>query len=55
MPLDSLCPQYLKALRFLQIDWGYPISLSGAKVRNAKPKAKPYKISDGEGDGCALG
>ena len=26
-----------------------PISLSDAKARNAKPKAKPYKISDGEG------
>jgi integrase len=26
-----------------------PISLSDAKVRNAKPKAKPYKIADGEG------
>lgn len=25
------------------------MSLSDAKVRNAKPKAKPYKISDGEG------
>src|SRR5882724_9319840 len=26
-----------------------PMSLSDAKVRNAKPKTKPYKISDGEG------
>ena len=26
-----------------------PISLSDAKARNAKPKAKPYKIADGEG------
>jgi integrase len=26
-----------------------PISLSDAKVRNAKPRAKPYKLSDGEG------
>ena len=26
-----------------------PISLSDAKVRNAKPKTKPYKIADGEG------
>ena len=26
-----------------------PSSLSDAKVRNAKPKAKPYKIADGEG------
>jgi integrase len=26
-----------------------PISLSDAKARNAKPKAKPYKISDGGG------
>lgn len=26
-----------------------PTSLSDAKARNAKPKAKPYKISDGEG------
>ena len=26
-----------------------PISLSDAKVRNAKPKPKPYKIADGEG------
>jgi len=27
----------------------YPMSLSDAKVRNAKPKAKPYKIADNEG------
>ncbi len=27
----------------------YPMSLSDAKVRNAKPKTKPYKIADGEG------
>jgi integrase len=27
----------------------YPMSLSDAKVRNAKPRAKPYKIADGEG------
>jgi len=27
----------------------YPMSLSDAKARNAKPKAKPYKIADGEG------
>ena len=27
----------------------YPMSLSDAKVRNAKPKLKPYKIADGEG------
>ncbi|MGE3999013.1 MAG: tyrosine-type recombinase/integrase [Planctomycetaceae bacterium] len=26
-----------------------PICLSDAKVRNAKPKSKPYKIADGEG------
>lgn len=26
-----------------------PISLSDAKARNAKPKSKPYKLSDGEG------
>ena len=26
-----------------------PTSLSDAKVRNAKPRAKPYKIADGEG------
>jgi integrase len=26
-----------------------PISLSDAKVRNAKPRTKPYKIADGEG------
>src|ERR1700722_133508 len=26
-----------------------PISLSDAKVRNAKPSTKPYKMSDGEG------
>ena len=26
-----------------------PISLSDAKVRNAKPRAKPYKMADGEG------
>ena len=26
-----------------------PTSLSDAKVRNAKPGKKPYKISDGEG------
>jgi len=26
-----------------------PMSLSDAKVRNAKPRPKPYKISDGEG------
>ena len=26
-----------------------PVSLSDAKARNAKPKAKPYKMSDGEG------
>ena len=26
-----------------------PVSLSDAKARNAKPKAKPYKLSDGEG------
>ena len=26
-----------------------PMSLSDAKVRNAKPRAKPYKIADGEG------
>ncbi len=25
------------------------MALSDAKVRNAKPKAKPYKIADGEG------
>jgi hypothetical protein len=27
----------------------YPMSLSDAKVRNAKPRTKPYKIADGEG------
>jgi integrase len=27
----------------------YPMSLSDAKVRNAKPKTKPYKIADGDG------
>src|SRR6266436_5847787 len=27
----------------------YPMSLSDAKVRNAKPNIKPYKIADGEG------
>ena len=27
----------------------YPMSLSDAKARNAKPKTKPYKIADGEG------
>src|ERR1700730_860436 len=27
----------------------YPMSLSDAKVRSAKPRAKPYKIADGEG------
>ena len=26
-----------------------PSSLSDAKARNAKPKAKPYKVADGEG------
>lgn len=26
-----------------------PTSLSDAKVRNAKPRTKPYKLSDGEG------
>ena len=26
-----------------------PMSLSDAKVRNAKPRTKPYKIADGEG------
>ncbi len=26
-----------------------PVSLSDAKVRNAKPKEKPYKMADGEG------
>src|ERR1700676_4305013 len=26
-----------------------PTSLSDAKARNAKPRTKPYKISDGEG------
>src|SRR5271156_6311557 len=26
-----------------------PISLSDAKVRNSKPRTKPYKIYDGEG------
>lgn len=26
-----------------------PVSLSDAKVRNAKPRLKPYKIADGEG------
>jgi integrase len=26
-----------------------PVSLSDAKARNAKPKAKPYKLADGEG------
>lgn len=26
-----------------------PISLSDAKARNAKPKSRPYKLSDGEG------
>jgi integrase len=26
-----------------------PLSLSDAKARNAKPRAKPYKLSDGEG------
>ncbi len=26
-----------------------PVSLSDARVRNAKPKQKPYKIADGEG------
>jgi integrase len=26
-----------------------PVSLSDAKVRNAKPRTKPYKIADGEG------
>ena len=26
-----------------------PTSLSDAKARNAKPRPKPYKISDGEG------
>ena len=25
------------------------MALSDAKVRNAKPQAKPYKITDGEG------
>ena len=27
----------------------YPMSLSEAKVRNAKPRSKPFKIADGEG------
>jgi len=27
----------------------YPMSLSDAKVRNAKPRAKPYKLADNEG------
>src|SRR5256885_2111770 len=27
----------------------YPMSLSDAKARNAKPRTKPYKIADGEG------
>ncbi len=27
----------------------YPMSLSDAKVRNAKPRTKPYKIADGDG------
>lgn len=27
----------------------YPMSLSDAKARNAKPRSKPYKIADGEG------
>ena len=27
----------------------YPMSLSDAKARNAKPRAKPYKIADGDG------
>src|SRR6266568_1907688 len=27
----------------------YPMSLSDAKVRNAKPRARPYKIADNEG------
>src|SRR5260370_26439437 len=27
----------------------YPMSLSDARVRNAKPRTKPYKIADGEG------
>lgn len=27
----------------------YPMSLSDAKARNAKPRMKPYKIADGEG------
>src|ERR1700678_884777 len=27
----------------------YPMSLSDAKVCNAKPRTKPYKIADGEG------
>jgi integrase len=27
----------------------YPMSLSDAKVRNAKPRPKPYKLADGEG------
>ena len=27
----------------------YPMSLSDAKARNAKPRIKPYKIADGEG------
>ena len=26
-----------------------PVPLSDAKVRNAKPRTKPYKIADGEG------
>src|SRR6202045_1458415 len=27
----------------------YPMSLSAVKVRNAKPRSKPYKMADGEG------
>jgi hypothetical protein len=27
----------------------YPMPLSDAKARNAKPRTKPYKIADGEG------
>jgi hypothetical protein len=27
----------------------YPMSLSDAKTRNAKPRPKPYKLADGDG------
>src|SRR5271167_4830750 len=32
-----------------KIMYPMPKSLSDAKVRNAKPRTKPYKIADGEG------